>query len=839
MSVHSPETNPAAESANGFMTRLGVFALQWRRRWRLSEMRLLFVALLVSVVAVSSVGFFTDRVDRAMSKQASRILGGDLVLSSSRPLAQDYRDQAREAGVTQAESIALTSMAAKGDELQISRVKAVSGQYPLQGELEVASALDAPGQPVAGLPASGEVWAEARLFTTLNVQPGDSIQLGRQSFTLSRVLTKDPARGTNLFQMAPQVIMNLADLAATGLLSPASRAGFDLMFTGSDGAINDLRAALKPRLKPTEQIRSLDDGVPTVQQALQRAGRFLGLAALLSVVLAGAAIALTAASLVRHEMRAVAVLKAFGLPRRTILWDYLLNLWVVALLAALLGLLLGFVLQFLLAGWLARFVDISLPAPGSWPLVTGLLTALIMVTGFALPYLLRLVDTSPMRILQGAMQGQNQVFWLVSAGIVPAVFGLLWLQAGDSLLALWLFGGIVLALLVFWLVATLFLRGVARLSLRPGWEWLALVRHSRRSALLVVVFATGLFTLLLLTVLRTDLIGRWQATLPDNAPNYFLINIQPQEVDEVRAFLTQRAIEADLYPMIRGRLTQINGQPVSSADYEDPGSKRLLQREFNLSSFADFPATNVLLAGEWFDGQSTAGFSIERGVGEELGFGLGDSLTFDIAGLPYQETITSIREVSWDSMAPNFFVVAAPGAFADKPQTFITSLYIDPAQTRTVPALIRQFPGVTAIDTGAIVAQIRSLIDQATFAVQGIFVFTLITGVIVLLAALQSQKAERRREIAVLKSLGAVHSTLKKRIWLEFVLLGGLAGLLAALFTLLASNLLGYYLFELEVALNLWIVLAGVIGGAALVSGAAWFNLRGLLEITPVALLKG
>ncbi|MGB0846538.1 MAG: ABC transporter permease [Thiolinea sp.] len=821
------------------LTQLKVFSLQWWRRWRLAEMRLLFLALVVSVVAVSSVGFFTDRVDRAMGKQASRILGGDLVLSSSRPLADDYRELARKNGVEQAESIGLTSMAAKEEALQISRLKAVSALYPLQGTLEVADKLNVAGSPVQGLPAKGEVWAEARLFNTLNAKVGDSIQLGRQSFILSRVLTKDPARGTNLFQMAPQILMNLADLPLTGLLSPASRASFDLMFTGSEAAVGGLRSELKPILQPTEQIRSLDDGVPAVQQALQRAGRFLGLAALLSVVLAGAAIALTAASLVRHETRSVAVLKAFGLSRRTILQDYLFNLWVVAGIASLVGLVLGFILQFLLAGWLARFVEIHLPAPGIWPLATGFLTALIMVTGFALPYLLRLVDTSAMRILQGAIQGKNNLVLLVSMGVIPAVFALLWLQAGELLLAIWLFSGILVALLVFWLVAELFLRGVARLSLRPGWDWLALVRHSRRSALLVVVFATGLFTLLLLTVLRTDLIGRWQATLPDNAPNYFLVNIQPQEVTAVQEFLTQRDTEADLYPMIRGRLVEVNGKPVSAADYENPRSKRLLQREFNLSSFAEFPDTNVLLAGEWFDGRSKTGFSIEEGVGEDMGFGLGDTLTFDIAGVRYTEPVTSVREVRWDSMAPNFFVTAAPGALEDKPQTFITSLYIDPAKADTVPDLIRQFPGITAIDTGAIVAQIRSLIDQATFAVQGIFAFTLITGIIVLLAALQSQKAERRREIAVLKSLGAVHKTLKRRIWLEFLLLGGLAGLLAALFTLLASNVLGYYLFELEVIINFWVLFLGTLGGALLVSIAAWLNLRGLLDIPPIALLKG
>ncbi|MEZ5535565.1 MAG: FtsX-like permease family protein [Thiolinea sp.] len=819
--------------------KLSVFWLQWQRRWRLSEMRLLFLALVVSVMAVSSVGFFTDRVDKAMLKQATRLLGGDIVVDSPRPLPDQYRQIAQQEGLQRAEVTSFTSMASKADQLQLARIKAVSKEYPLQGQLEVSDQLVTTGTAVDELPAAGEAWAELRLFTELDAKPGDRIQLGRSEFILSKVLTKDPSRGTNLFQLAPQIIINLDDLAATGLLSPASRAKYELLFTGDNGSVRSFREQLEPLLQPSEEIESLDNGVPTVQNALQRAGRFLGLAALLSVVLAGVAIALTAASLVRHETKPVAVLKAFGLPRRTILLDYLANLWIVALLAAAAGLLIGFALQFVLAGWLAEFVDIELPAPGAYPLLTGLLTALIMVTGFALPHLLRLVETSPMQILQGALHSAGSLVWLVVAGIVPAVFALLWLQAGELRLAVWLFGGIALALLLFWLAATAFLKAVTRLSLRRGWEWLALLRHSRRAALLVVVFATGLFTLLLLTVLRTDLIERWQDTLPENAPNYFLINIQPAEVEPLQNFLGQRDIEADLYPMIRGRLVGINGEPASADTVENPEARRLFTRELNLSSFAGLPDSNLLQQGKWFDGQSTAGFSVEESVAERLGVGVGDSLSFDIAGVDFTETISSIREVRWDSMQPNFFVIAAPGALEDKPQTFITSLYIDPAQTSTVPDMIRQFPGITAIDTGAIVEQVRSLIDQATFAVQGIFVFTLITGIIVLLAALQSQKADRRREIAVLKSLGAVHGVLKRRIWVEFTLLGALSGLLAALFTLLASNILGAYLFELQVSINVWVLLFGTLAGAVMVSVAAWFNLRGLLDITPVALLKG
>lgn len=815
-----------------------MYMRQWIRRWRLPEMRLLFLALWLSALAVAAVGFFTDRVESAMERQASQVLGGDLVVSSARPLPEAYRQLAQQLGVKTAEVISFRSMLSFGESTQLVQVKAVTPNYPLIGELQGVASLTEAGQSLAGqLPASSQLWAEPRLFHALQAPVGATVALGSSQFTLSTAVTKDPSQGVNFFQIAPQVIMPLADLAATGLLSPASRAEFSLLFTGSTRAIRDLKAQLKAKLAPTERVRSLEEGAQNVQQALQRAGHFLGLAALLSVVLAGAAIVLTAASLVRHETRSVAVLKAFGLARRRILIDYLGNLWLLALIAGVLGALMGFFLQELLARWLVQVVAIELP-PASWTSAwVSIVTALVMVTGFALPSLMRLVDTSPMQILQGSLPAQKTVARLLVLSILPAVFILLWVQARELRLAIWVFLGLIVAVVLFWWIAKLVLNGLARLSSRSGWQWLALMRQSRRSILLVVVFAIGLFTLLLLTALRTDLIDRWQASVPTNAPNYFLINIQTADQAGLERFLEQQNIQTTLYPMIRGRLVEINQKPISADDYPKPDAKRMLEREFNLSSFATFPESNSLVSGTWFDAK-TQGFSIEKGIGETLGFKLGDSLTFDIAGQRFTETISSVREVSWDSMQPNFFVIAAPGLLLDKPYTLITSLHVPANQPELIPQMIRQFPSITAIDTSAILGQVRSLVEQATLAVQGVFAFTLVTGLLVLWSALQAQKPERQREIAVLKSLGASSQLLRQRIWIEFLLLGGLAGALAGLLTMLAANLLGIYMFDLNVSLNPWLVILGAAVGALLVASAAWVNLRSLLRVAPMVLLK-
>ncbi|HRJ52549.1 MAG TPA: FtsX-like permease family protein [Candidatus Thiothrix moscowensis] len=811
--------------------------LHWQQRWRMPELRLLLLALMVSVTVVTTVGFFTSRVENAMQAQARQLLGGDLVLSSARPLDQTYLQRAQQLGLATAETITFPSMVSGGDKLQLSQLKVVSRTYPLQGELKTAVVPGAAEQVVSGqLPASGEIWAEARLFAELGVQPGAQVQLGKSTFTLARVLTQEPDRSSNLFQLAPVVLMNLEDLPATGLLTPASRASFNQLFAGEGNAVKQLKTALTPLLKPTERIRTLDEDLSSVQQTLQRSGRFLGLATLLSVVLAGAAVVLTSTSLMRRELPGVAVLKAMGMSRRQVLQDQAFSLLLTALLAAVIGIGLGLLLQFVLAAWLSQFVGKDLPAPSLLPALNGLLTAVVLLLGFALPQLLRLVDTSPMQILQGALQRPRQSVWVMLASLLLAVFGLLWLQASDLKLAAMLLAGLLVGIGLFWALARLALRLMQTLGRKWQSRWLPSLGRSRRAVLLVVVFATGLFSLLLLTTVRTDLLDRWQEALPADAPDHFLINIQPTEVNALEQFFAERKIKTRLYPMVRGRLVAVNGQPLDPDKFENPRAQRLAEREFNLSSFAELPVSNALLQGQWFE-RGVTGFSIEKGIGETLGFGMGDQLTFDIAGQRLTDTVSSVREVRWDSMQPNFFVIAAPGSLGEMPSTFITSIHLG-EQKLLVTELIRQFPSVTAIDVGAIVGQVRSLVGQVSMAVQGIFVFTLIAGVVVLVAALQSQKAERRREIAILKSLGAGRAELQRRIWGEFLLLGGLAGLLAGLLALTAGNLFGYYLFDLDLKLNLLPLLIGGVAGSVLVGVTGYWNLRGLLDVPPMSLLK-
>lgn len=811
----------------------------WRQAWRIPEMRLLFLALLVSVTAVTSVNFFTDRTERSMTMQATKLLGADLIIRSSRPLSKTYLTQAETLGLKQAEMISFRSMVSVGDDLKLAQVKAVSPSFPLRGTIETNITLQRDGNldTLASL-KSGQVWAAPALFSSLNIQPGSEVRIGRSLFTLSKALIKTPDQGSNVFQFSPPVLMPLADLPQTGLLTPGSRASFSYLFAGTETQVSDMSDWLKGQLKTGERLETLNDGAPAVNTALQRAQRFLNTAALLSVILAGAAIALTSYSFSRHETHTVAVLKTMGASRRRILYRYLSQLFITSTAAAMLGVLIGFIIQSIVAFFIRDMLQQDLPTTSIIPAITGILTAWIMMLSFSVPQLLQLVDTAPVQIFQKQSTARSNLWKFLLGTILLGIFALMWMQTKDIKLSLFIFLGVLAAVVVFWLVASLLLTVLKRFSKNSQFTLRSISNAGQRLQLLIVVFGIGLFSLLLLTALQGDLLERWQNSIPEKAPNHFLINIQPNEVDALKSYLSENDINPDLYPLIRGRLVEIKGQPVTPDDYESPRSKRLLQREFNLSSVKELPAANIMLEGEWYKDDETTGFSVEASVMERFSLAIGDTLTFDIGGQKVTQTITSSRQVNWDNLTPNFFVLAAPDSMVKLPQTLITSLYVPPEDTKLIPELVKRHPSVSAIDITAIMMQIKDLISKAAMAIQAIFGFTLIAGIIVLFAALQSQKAERRRELAILKTIGASRKQLKKTILLEFAFVGGIAGFLAGVFAMLSSNIAAYSLFDLEPTFNFYLIVIGVISGALLVGIAGYFNLRPLLRVAPAMLFQ-
>ena len=810
---------------------------QVKHFWRLAEMRLLFLALLVAVVAVTSVGFFTERADKAMNSQAIQILGGDLVIVSSRQIDENYLSEAKQRGLSSAEVISFPSMISKGEKFQLAQIKAVSENYPLLGKVETSiermGAIDT--TPIKTL-KENEVLADERLFVALEAKSGEQAQLGKSQITLAKIIRKMPDQASNSFQFAPKMLLPLKLLPATGLLTEGSRARYSYLFAGDEANVKPFKSWLKPKLKQHERVRTLDDGLPAVQQALQRGQRFLKMASLLAVILAGAGIALSSYSLTRHEISSVAVLKTMGASRRQILNRYLGALISVAIIAGIIGAIIGYFIQFYLAGYLQDFVGQDLPPAGFLPVFIGFATSLIMALGFSAPQLLQLIKTAPIQILQRASEGSKTPLLFSFVSLTFAVFALMWLQTSDLILSAYLLAAVSVSLFVIWIVALIMLKLVKKL----GERW-RLPKVNRRMSLMIVVFGVGLFSLLLLTSLRSDLINRWQASLPDDAPNHFLINIQPQDVEPITKMLAQDNINTPIYPMIRGRLVELNNQAISPDDKayaENQYAQRMLIREFNLSSSIEMPEGNMITQGEWFKANQEEGLSIEQDVAMNLGIKLGDTLTFDIAGKRLSEKVTSMRTVQWDSMKPNFYVLAAPTVFDDYPKTLITSLHLPEGNSEILTKLIKQFPSVTDIDISAILLQVRNLINKAAFAVQAIFLFTLVAGVVVLFSALQSQKALRRKEIAIYKSLGASRSLLRRNLLLEFALIGGLAGFVAGVLAITAANIAAYTLFNLTPEINLMLVAIGTFLGAFLVSVAGYINVRGLLAITPVSLFR-
>jgi putative ABC transport system permease protein len=524
---------------------------QWLQRWRLPEVRLMMLALALSVTAVTSVGFITDRIIQAMTGHATELQGGDLVLSSARPPDQDYLRQAESMGLATATVIQFPSMVVHGDELQLAQVKVVSENYPLKGSLKTRQAPKSPSIRTDSGPEPGKAWADPRLFASLSLSGGDKVQLGKASLQISTIVSQMPDQGVNSFQFAPVIVINANDLDETGLLTPASRARYLFLFAGQDADIQRFTSWLKGRLQVTERIRSLDDGMPAVQQALERAQRFLGLAALLSVILAGAAIALTSHSLGKREARSIAILKTLGATQKELLQRLGMSQALLIVVASVIGIASGFIVQALLGLFIRQWIDTDLPLPGATPVLVGFGTALIMTMGFSTPFLIRQINTAPMNVLQDRPVQHTASSRLTIISALAGIFLLMWLQSHDLKLSLIIFTATILAIALFTGAAFMLLKALRYLARRHRHTRILLPRDSARFILLLVIFGTGFFSLLHLTSLRTDLIQRWSESLPVDAPNHFLINIQSEERPQFSEYLLKQNIQGGLFPMTR------------------------------------------------------------------------------------------------------------------------------------------------------------------------------------------------------------------------------------------------------------------------------------------------
>jgi putative ABC transport system permease protein len=825
------------------MLRYSLRAL--RRDWRGGELKVLAAALVIAVASITSVGFFTDRVRLAMSQQAAELLAADLVVAARQAPPAEWERHAQAQGLRTARTASFPSVVLAGDNAQLVDVKAVSAGYPLRGALRVADAAFGTERVADGIPAPGTVWVDERLLGVLGLQVGGSIKLGALRFGIARVITFEPDRGGNLFNYAPRLLMNATDLEHTRLLGPGSRVSHGLLLAGAPEALATTRAWIEARLGEGERVLDVRDARPELKTALERAEKFLGLAALVSVVLAGVAVATAARRYSARHLDGAAVMRCLGATQSFITRLHFLEMFWLGVGASLVGCIVGFAAQEVLAQLQAGLFATQLPAPSLKPVLVGVLTGLILLLGFAVPAILRLKSVPPARVLRRDLGPLPAGVLSVYGAALAAVTALLFWQAADIKLTAMVLTGAVGTLLVLILAAFALVRVLNLLRGQVGVAWrygLAnIARRAQGSITQILAFGLGIMVLLLLSLVRSDLLSAWQSKLPVDAPNQFVINVQPDQVQPMQAFFAARGLrEARLHPMVRGRLTALNARLVSGADYPEDRAKRLVEREFNLSWSAQPPEGNRIVAGNWWaeGARAVHEVSVEKGLADTLGLKLGDVLTWRIADREMTVTITSLRSVEWDSFRANFFVIAPPGLLEDFPATFITSFHL-PAENRAwLAQLVRAFPNVTLIDVDALMTKVRAIMDRVNLSVQYVFLFTLFAGLTVLYSAIQSTQDERLYESALLRTLGASRAHILKGLAAEFVTIGLLAGLLAAFAANLAGLVLARQVFHLDYVFDPWLWIAGPAAGALGVGLFGILGARFVLNRPPLQSLR-
>jgi putative ABC transport system permease protein len=813
------------------------------RDLRSGELRILLAAVVLAVTATSAVGFFTDRVGRAVVQRSGEVLAADLVVRSNRPIPESYAAQAATEGLETAAATSFPSVVLAGEASALADIEAVSEGYPLRGRLRIADEPYGPAAEVRAVPPPGTAWADARLLARLDARPGVELEVGETRLVVTKVLEFRPDQGARFVDLAPTLLINRADVERTGLVGPGSRVSYRQLFAGDPDRVERLKDRLGPQLGVSERLQDVRSAGPQIQSALTRAERFLGLAALVGTLLSAVAVGMAGRRYALRQIDAVALMKCIGVSRRYVLWVNLSQLLTIGLLAGLLGVALGYVAQGGLAALLAGLAG-DLPSPGPATILTGLGLALVILAGFALPTLLRLRDVPPMRVLRRDVGPPPAPALLVYGLAIAAFLLLLYAQANDPTLAAWVAGGaagtaLVLAaagLLLVWLATRV------RSSAGASWRYAVagIARRGGESVLQVAAFGLGIMVLLLLTVIRGDLMSEWRATVPEDAPNRFLINIQPDEAKSVEAFLERKLGQVELVPLVRARITDINGVPLAQLEFPDDRGRRLVDREGNLSWADELQEDNALVAGDWWGDAPEPGLvSVELDFAEDAGIELGDELAFDVAGERFTARVTSLRTVRWDSFNTNFFMVFSPGTLDPYPHTFIASIHVDEGDRGLTLDLVRQYPSVTVIDIDAALGQVRSVMDQAALAVQYVFVFALLAGVVVLLAVVESGREERLFESAVLRTLGARRSQVFGAAAIEFTLIGLLAGVLAAAGANILGVLLASRVFDLSVGFNPWVWLIGIVAGVVIVGVTGLVATRRVVNHPPVEVLRG
>ncbi|WP_417665401.1 ABC transporter permease [Pseudidiomarina sp.] len=806
-----------------------------RHELKRGELTIMAAAIVLSVTAVLSLSLFTERLQTGLLARSAEFLAADRVLSSRRAIDNQWVEQAQEYGLRTANRVVFNSMAFANDELALVDIKAVSDGYPLRGELRTALEPFGEESTAEGLPGAGEAWVAAALFQELNLQVGDQIEIGETSFNVTRVLTYEPDVGFSVFTDSPNVLINYDELEQTGLIQPGSRVRYNILYAGDVGQLESYYEWLLPQLNDdTHNWRSIEDGDSPLARSLKRAERFMLLASLLGVVLAATAVAVAAQRYCQRNYDVVAIFKTLGADKAQIQRIFILHLLLLTVISIAVGLLLGWVLQAQVIEFVAAQLGAELPAAGIKPYILASATGLVSAVMFTLYPLLRLISIPPLRVLNRQLTGTDKLRWLHWVASAGTIYALLLIYSQQWLLSTALFAGGSVAAVLLLLVGRVFIRASRQAGMQAGSSWrlamAGLQRRAQENSVQMLSFSTAIMLLLLVLALRNELLADWERQLPDDAPNYFIVNVAPDDVGELRKRFDERDIVSnDMYPVVPGRMTAVNGVPVRDEVTKEAGGDEAntqtnnaeqregFGRELSLTWRDDLPPNNTIVAGDWWGEAPQPQVSVEAEVAERMNLSVGDQLEFNIGGNTFEVPVTSIREVNWGTLQPNFFMIFNTATLEDFPATFISSFNLPRERQSELYELFKPFPQVSLIDLDAIMDQLREVIEQVSIAIAFVLVLVLIAGILVLLAQVQASMEERQKELVILRTLGAPAKLLSRSVTYEFVILGAISGLIATLAMELSLWILQTQVFEMGATLHWRFWLVGPVAGALVV----------------------
>jgi len=903
-----PLQQPLGDGSKSWSTLIGLASRLLWRDWRSGELRLLFLALVMAVTSVSGIALFTDRLEKALLLESANMLAADRVLGSGKVLPDEILNEAQTRGLRTASTLSFTSMAFSDSGNMLVSAKAVSDTYPLRGDVIIADAPFIRGAPIQSGPQPGEVWLESRALPALGLEVGDSVYVGEAELTVSKIIIAEPDRsgGGMVDNAGPRLMLHLDDVAKTNVVQLGSRVSYRFLFAADELlALDEFETWVDAEYEGEYRLRDVRDESEEVSEALSRAESFLLLGSLFAVLLAGVAIALTAKRYSERHYDYVAILKTFGCTSPQIGFIYLWIQALLAIVAVVVGSVLGWGVHHIILRALQTVITVELPAAGFEPFVVGAMTAVICLLSFALPPLLALRETPPLRVLRKDISQQK-----VGAN-VPYVFGiggtigLVYWYSQDAVLTSVLVVAVASIAILLSGLSFLLLSSSSAVGMRAGSAWKLAMSAARRrrkqNVLQVMVFSVTIMSLLILGLLRTDLIADWQAQLPENTPNHFMMNISQPQIAGIEEFFEENGVQGNaFYPLISARVTKVNGatpdpqEDLNSDaergtlaggggdDAEEESAKgaarvglsvgygqgetnaagagassgkeaseseagdepeegevrgRLSRRQVTWA--AELPADNRVTGGEWWEANVEPGFvSIEQDYADWLDIELGDVIEFEINAQTVSAEVSSFRSVRWDNMQPNFFIIFSPGTIDHLGATFLSTALMEREQKILLNELVQRFPTIVVIEIDALIEQIQNIIAQVTSAIELISVLVLVCGALVLLACVNATLDERFYENAILRTLGAGKRLIMTSLLIEFASIGLMAGLVATLGAEASLYYLQEQVFEQEFALHYWVWLAGPLAGMIIIGGLGVNSTRGVVNISPLNVLR-